>query len=180
MTNARLLQLRTRVVPAVLAVITLAAVSSTIAASPASAAAVTPAATTNGHTCDNFGIVYRGYKAAECADILFSIYPTSEAATGEGEAFCQVATTGTIVQCKGISQYVYFNNRSTGETRWASRQCGSYGGYQACPTGRFYTYSPSFAPPCGLMQAEVVTTIALPVDGTATSSGWHTDEYQFC
>jgi hypothetical protein len=174
----RLFRLRGRV-PVVLALLILATLAATIPAGPAGAAVASPDTPVPGyHSCENFGSTVDGYIAADCVDLdRYNDISGYQAVRGQGQTFCQNASTRTIVQCAGISQTVNIGQSDPNfhyTEKWATSQCGRYVGQNpACPTGRFQSYSPGFILYCGsyLYAAWVQTTVILPVSGATETIG---------
>jgi hypothetical protein len=159
--------------------VSIALLALVIGITPATAAPVrqvgrAPQAIVGGtHNCQNFGGTSgAGYVAGHCADIDEFVNSLGYLALrGQGQAFCQRASDGVIVQCAGISQRVTITNLTTGETIYANPVCGRYGG-SACPAGRFQNLSPGIYEYCGdSYVATVRTTVVLPVDAQTSRSG---------
>jgi hypothetical protein len=139
-------------------------------ASPASAEVIP-----NTHRCQNFGSTNgSGNRAGHCADG----YRTRNAdgdffVSAQGQAFCQRASNGQILQCGGIRQQLTIRNITLNESgRAVTVTCGSFGG-GACPTGRFQNYSGSIRAFCNhAYEARVTTTVVLPGGGTRQSQAF--------
>ncbi len=133
------------------------------------------------HRCTNFGSTNpAGYRAGHCADIDWFYNSLGIVAyRGQGQSFCQRASSGVIVQCLAIRQTVKIRNMNTGEEQQRTFTCGSYGG-GSCPlAGRFQNLSPGIYSFCGQrFRAYVQTTLRLPGDGaTQTSVAFGSNDY---
>lgn len=126
------------------------------------------------HRCQNFGSTNpAGYRAGHCADVdLFENSLGIDAYRGQGQSFCQRASSGVIVQCIGIRQVVAIVNVDTGETKSNTYTCGSYGGGSCPAIGRFQNLSNGIYAECYQdYKATVQTTLKLPGDAGVRTSG---------
>ncbi|GIF78538.1 hypothetical protein Asi02nite_80560 [Asanoa siamensis] len=121
-----------------------------------------------------------GYRAAHCAAVNeFTNSAGNVAYRGQGQAFCQRASDGVIVQCAGISQtiqiYDYATDRLSAESNF---RCGRYVNHNpACPAGRFQNVGVGMTRSCpgSEMYGVVLTTVILPGSGSTQRS----DDYFF-
>lgn len=132
------------------------------------------------HRCENFGSTVSGYRAGHCADIdVFVNSLGFWAYRGQGQAFCQVASTEQIVQCAGVSQTVAIAayDASSGallDYAYTLHDCGRFTEpwhNPACPAGRFQNLSPGLYAQCAIDYFAFVTTIVvLPVSAATQTS----------
>jgi hypothetical protein len=151
-------------------VIALIAVSVTVpvTASPASADIVPGT-----HICENFGATVSGYRAGHCVDLFFYRWSNgSERVLAVGQAFCQRASDGVIVQCAGIALRTRVYAFPFGLKPWVLAECGRNVNHNPpCPAGRYQYYGAEWSGRCQGSFAGVQTTVILPVSGTTQTSG---------
>lgn len=157
-------------------VMALVAVVATLSVTPGQARADIVPGT---HICENFGVTVSGYRAGHCVDLYFYRWSDgSRRVMAVGQAFCQRASDGVIVQCAGVSQHSRVYAFPFGFSPWILAECGRYVNHNPpCPAGRFQWYGAESDGQCQGSFAGVRTKVILPVSGaTQTSSELYTPD----